>query len=73
MSTREAVWFDARAKCRACGRFVAWSAVEPIKYIAAAGWNGEVIDGHSSHPECGERIHIDVAYRPVRIREEATP
>lgn len=69
-NANESFWFDARAKCRKCGRFVSWSEVGPIKYYAASGWNGEVIDGHSSHPACGDRVEIDVAYRPVHIHGE---
>ena len=58
-------YFDSRPACSKCGRFVAYRDVEVVAYHPASGWNGEVIDGHSSHPVCGSGVPVNDVFRWV--------
>lgn len=66
-------YFDYRTACSRCGRFVAYKEVHPIAFRAAAGFYGEVDDGHSSHPGCGADVPISLVARRVPLREWPTP
>ncbi len=57
--------FDYRAACSRCGRYVSGKDIHVIAYRAAAGYYGEVDEGHSSHPGCGVNVPISVVARWV--------
>jgi len=66
-------YFDFRLACSRCGRSIAGKDVHPIAYRAAAGFYGEVDDGHSSHPGCGADVPVSLVARWVPLREWPTP
>ena len=55
-------YHEIRMACEKCGRFVKGEDVEVIDYRADEGFYGTVIDGHSSHPECGAVVPVAVVY-----------
>lgn len=61
---------DARSRCVRCKRFVAQSTVRAVRYRPAAGWNGEVDEGHDSHPECGTGVLVEAVVMWVRKRRK---
>ena len=58
--------------CSNCHRFVSPTVIETIAYYPAAGLYGEVIEGHHSHPACGQSVPVDIINgRFVETKEEA--